>query len=69
MDENSVVIDEFVLRHIFHRIPESPQVSEVFWREVKGGEEGYILVWRDGERHHTYHHPENTFGPSDPSWE
>lgn len=64
-------IGEYVLRHTFYRIPEEPGpdgYSEVFWREVKGGGEGYVLVWSNGDFHHTYHHPENTFGNSDPEW-
>lgn len=63
-------IDEFVLRHVFHRIPAGTDSSgrpfdELYWREVKGGGEGYILLWPPGKRHHTYHHPEKVFGPSE----
>lgn len=58
-------LDEFVLRNVFYRIPEGPTHDEILWREVKGGGEGYIVVYPNGEHNHTYHHPENTFGPSE----
>jgi hypothetical protein len=61
-------LDNYAMRQTFYRIPESGEYDEVFWREVKGDGEGYLLVWPTGQSHHTYRHPEQTFGPSDPDW-
>ena len=50
-------IDEFVLEHVFHHIPAvDGERDEVWWRETVDND-GYIMVWSDGQRHHTYHYP------------
>jgi hypothetical protein len=54
-------IDEFVIEHVFYHHPETDTADEYWWREVKGGDEGYIIVWADGNHHHTYHDPEVLF--------
>jgi hypothetical protein len=60
-------MNEFVLDRVFHRIDYDidGETVTVYWREVKDEGEGYMLYWpADDECHHTYHHPERTFGES-----
>jgi hypothetical protein len=53
-----IEIDEFVLRHVFNYIEPKGDESPVWWAPVVGGGEGWILLWEDGQYHHTYHDPE-----------
>lgn len=58
-------IDEFTLEHIFHKIQGNEVFDTLWWREVKDGGEGYILIWDSGDgepvSHHTYHYPPNIY--------
>jgi hypothetical protein len=58
-------LSDFVIERVFHHIPakydENDELvyDEVYWREVKGGDEGYIIVWSNGVHDHTYSYPPN----------
>lgn len=57
-----IVIDEYVLDATFYKI-ELEDGSEVWWRpcvlrgDMVQGDQGYLIVFSDGEHHHTYMHP------------
>lgn len=55
-----IVIDDFVLAQAFNHIPGTDKHDEVWWRETVD-EDGYIIIWANGDHHHTYRHPENLF--------
>jgi hypothetical protein len=49
-------LDEFAVSQVFNYIPANEDRDEVWWREVTNGE-GYLLVWANGNHHHTYRYP------------
>lgn len=59
-------IDQYVADLIFNKI--ETEDSCVYWREcvlrpdMQHGEQGYIIVWPDGTRLHTYQYPPNWVG-------
>jgi hypothetical protein len=53
-------IDEFVRDNIFNHIPASDDRDEVWWALTKD-QDGYIMVWEDGQHFHTYRHPEDWY--------
>lgn len=58
-------LDDFATEQLLNRIDYFFEGiwETVYWREVVEPGEGYILVWHDGQHHHTYHYP------PDISWE
>ena len=58
-------IDDYVLEHLLHKCYDS-EGNHFYWREVtdnEGGEgEGYLVIWPDGEYHHTYRFPPDLVG-------
>lgn len=61
-------LTEFPLRHTFYRVKDEGG-NPVYWREVKGGGEGYIIVWPSGTHDHTYHNPESMDFWTDWPWD
>lgn len=54
-----LTLDAWTVERLFHRVADDDG-NPIYWMETND-EEGYILVWPDGERHHTYHRPFVTF--------
>lgn len=54
-----LTLDTWTVERLFHRVADDDG-NPIYWMETID-EDGYIIVWPDGERHHTYHYPPNTF--------
>lgn len=54
-------LDEYATEHLLHRIDDDNGNPLVYWRETVNTGEGYMLVWPDGERLHTYMYPPNIY--------
>lgn len=79
MTDDSKSEIEFMLRTAFHHVPAGSRTSgafageaydEFWWRgcvlteDMRQGEQGYLMVWFDGENfvtNHTYRHPTEIF--------
>lgn len=46
----------FVLDRVFNKT-DDVEGNIVYWAPVIGGGEGYIILWDNGDYHHTYHYP------------
>lgn len=55
-----LTLHEFAVRNLFYRVKDDAG-NPIYWRTVAvtdgGGGEGYLMVWPDGDHHHTYKHP------------
>lgn len=49
-------LNDFAIRQVFHRVKDD-EGNPIYYRSVAGGDRGYLLVWPDGQTHHTYKHP------------
>lgn len=56
-----MILDDFAIRQVFNRMKDESG-SPVYWREVRGDGEGYLIVFADDSVHHTYRNPENIVG-------
>lgn len=54
--------DDFLKENLLHYEPAGTASNGMpydhfWWREVKEPNEGYIIIWENGEHHHTYRYP------------
>jgi hypothetical protein len=50
----------YVLEHVFFKI-DTLEGDVIRWAPVKEGGEGYVVLWENGDYHHTYHYPPDTW--------
>lgn len=62
-------MDDYVRDQIFYYVPSGiiqhgdfagEEYEGFWWRETADGE-GYIMLWADGQTHHTYHRPDELY--------
>lgn len=51
-----IEIEQFVLDNLFHHVPATDNSDEFWYRETTD-EDGWVMVWADGNHHHTYRFP------------
>jgi hypothetical protein len=50
------VVDSYVLESVFNKIVQKDG-TVVYWRSCAGGDNGYIVLFEDGQHLHTYRLP------------
>jgi hypothetical protein len=59
-----VEISDFAMEHVFNKIV-TEEGDVIYWRDcvlrndMVHGEQGYVIVFSNGDCHHTYHYPPN----------
>ncbi len=56
-DRIDMQVNSFVIENCFNVVYDDDG-EPVYWLPTKD-EDGYVLMWPDGESFHTYRHPEN----------
>lgn len=51
-------VPNFVLERVMNKI-DNLDGDIIWWAPVLGGDDGYVLLWENGDYHHTYHYPPN----------
>jgi len=57
-----ITIDDFTIRNVFYKSVNADG-DVLYWRSCIPAGEGYMTVYPNGTSHHTYHNPENYWGP------
>jgi hypothetical protein len=51
-------VPSFVLERVMNKL-DTVEGDIVWWAPVLGGGEGYVILWENGDYHHTYRNPED----------
>lgn len=58
----NVTINDYVLDNVFTELPKEHPDDLACWYTTTKDNDGWIMLWEDGETFHTYHYPPDWYG-------